>query len=198
MDIYEQLRADAAKKRQAAVQRARHEYQETLKQIDSLRSRIGYEAPPGRPKRQRSVRELVLDAMPKDRAFTFADISNRLKELEPNREFNQVSLRTLLRHMAAEGILDRISKNQAGRVLWAVKGAQIEADPYGSTPLTDVAESFLRDRGPMTPTELVVAIQESGYRPDANPRRLIAALRTTAQRYPERFLRGDDGRWSAG
>lgn len=195
-DLYEQLKREATKKRKAALQRARKEYYDTVRQIDALRSRLGYEVAAGLPKRQRTMRELVLKVMPTDRAFTFTDIHKLLCELEPHREFKEISLRTMLRHMATEGILDRISKNQAGRVLWAVKGADIPADPFGSKSLMDVAEIILRDRGPLTPTELVVAVQEAGYRDDANPRRLVAALRSSVRRYPGRF-NVNGGKWGA-
>lgn len=99
--------------------------------------------------------------------------------------------------MATKGIVDRITKNQSGRVLWAVKGANIAPCPFGPKPLTDIAEEMLQERGPMSPTELVVAIKETGYRPDASPQQLLATLRQSVRRYPARFAKGEDGRWSA-
>jgi hypothetical protein len=61
--------------------------------------------------------------------------------------------------------------------------------------LTDIAEKVLRESGPKHPTELVVAIQEMNYRPDTDPRRLVASLKNAARRYPGRFNVGADGRW---
>jgi hypothetical protein len=62
--------------------------------------------------------------------------------------------------------------------------------------LTNIAEQVLRERGPMTPTELVVMLQEQGYRATADPRRMVAALRNSVQRYAGRFSVALDGRWS--
>jgi hypothetical protein len=62
--------------------------------------------------------------------------------------------------------------------------------------LTDIMDEVLRERGPMSPTELVVMLQEQGYRADANPRRMVAALKNSVRRYPDRFAVGGDGRWS--
>jgi hypothetical protein len=68
----------------------------------------------------------------------------------------------------------------------------------GPRPLMEVAEIILREKGPLTMPELVVAIKAAGCRPEADPRRLLGALRQSVRRYPARFTAGDDGRWSAG
>ena len=53
----------------------------------------------------------------------------------------------------------------------AVAGVDVATSRFGPKPLTEVAEIILREREPLTPVELVVAIQDEGYRRDANPRR---------------------------
>lgn len=98
--------------------------------------------------------------------------------------------------MATEGHLDRTIKNQQGRVLWAVSGANTEPDLFGPTPLTDLAEQLLRERRPIMPTELVVVIQESGFRPDATSRQHLGA-KNSGSALSKRFPKDDDGRWSA-
>jgi hypothetical protein len=69
---------------------------------------------------------------------------------------------------------------------------------YGAKALTDIAEAekVLPERGPMSPVELVVTLQEQGYRADANPRRMVAALKNSVRRYSGHFSVGGDGRWS--
>lgn len=196
-DLYEQLKAEAAKKRQEATQRARREYQETLRQIEALRCRMGYDPPRKKPKRYRPIVELIADVMPRQKTFTFAEIHKLLTEAQPDREFNQLSVRTTLRQLSKQGMVKSVAKDQAGRVLWAAADAEIKTSPFGSKPLTEVAEIMLRERGPMQPVELVIAIQETGYRAEANPRRMVAALRSSVRRYPGRFTVGDDGKWSA-
>jgi hypothetical protein len=64
--------------------------------------------------------------------------------------------------------------------------------------LTEIAEQVLRERGPMSPVEVVVMLQVQGYRADANPRRMVAALKNSVRRYSGRFTVGGDGRWSVG
>jgi hypothetical protein len=197
MNLYEQLRAEARLQREIAVKRARAEYRESLKQIEALRLRLGSEspAPPGKRKR-RSVIELVAEVMPRQRTFTFADIHRSLNAAEPNRKFNEMSLRTTLGQLAERGMVKRISRNQTGQVLWAAAGSTVEVCPLGSKPLADLAEAILRERGPMAQAALVVALQESGYRSDASPRRLLGALRAAVNRHPGRFTVGADGRWA--
>jgi hypothetical protein len=176
MDAYHELRAKAARKRDGIIQRARKDYRDAIRQIDALRSRLDPNAPTAKPSRARTMIELVCDLIPRDKAFTFADVLVALKQAEPGRKFNELSVRTLLPKLETQGIIRRVSKNQAGRVEWAAAGAVIAENPYGAMALTDIAEQVLRERGSMTPTELVVMLQEQGYRATADPRRMVAAL----------------------
>lgn len=195
MDAYEQLKTQARQKRDAAVKRARVEYRDSLHRIDQLRATLGEDVPKGKASRRKPTIELICDLMPRDRAFTFADIHRALTEAEPGREFNQLSVRTLLPRLQEQGIIRRVTKNQSGRVLWAAVGAPVADCPFGGKALTEVAEIVLKECGPLTPVELVVAIQDRGYRADANPRQLVASLRNAVRRYPGRFQTGQDGRW---
>jgi hypothetical protein len=197
MDAYTELRCKAAQKRDKIIQRARADYHDLIREIDKLRSRLDPNAPAVKPKAKRTMIELVCDLMPRDKAFTFADIRQVLSEAEPGRKFNEMSIRTILPKLEAQGIIRRVSKNQSGRVEWAVAGITIPESPYGAMALTDIAEQVLRERGPMTPVELVVMLQEQGYRADADPRRMVAALKNSVRRYPGRFVVKTDGRWAA-
>jgi hypothetical protein len=195
MDAYEQLKSQARDKRDAAISRARTEYRDTLGRIDSLRSDLGEDVLAAKPQRTKPIIELIVELIPRNKGFTFADVHRALCDSEPGRQFNQLSVRTLLPKLEAQGIIRRVSKNQKGRVVWAAAGAKVQESPYGAMPLVDVAEHLLRESGPMTTVELVVAMQEHGHRADVNPRQLVAALRTSLRRYPGRFVRGGDGRW---
>jgi hypothetical protein len=197
MDAYEQLKEQARKKRDAALKRIRANYQATVAKIDALRTDLDGYAPAAKAKKAKPILEMVCDLMPRDRGFTFADIHRLLLEACPGREFNELTIRTLLPKLEAQGILRRVTKNQQGRVVWAAAGAVVQESPFGAMATTDVAELILRESGPMMPAELVVAIQDRGHRTDASPRQLLASLRTAVQRYPGRFLTGEDGRWTA-
>jgi len=198
MDPYEQLRNEARQTRDKAYSRIRDQYRDSLRRIESLRAHLGG-APTaiGKPRKGKSVVEMVCDLMPRDKGFTFADIHRLLQEANPGREFNQASIRTILPKLEAQGMIRRVTKNQRGHVVWAAAGVVIKESPFGAMALTDVAESILRECGPMTPVQLVVVMREKGHRADADPRKLVATLRQAVRRYPGRFTVETDGRWKA-
>lgn len=197
MDAYAQLQKQARKKRDAAIQRARVEYRDTLQRIHNLRDALGEAVEPTKRLQPKPIVELICDLMPRDRAFTFADVLRILRDAEPSREFNDPSIRSMLTQLDKRGIVRRVGTNQRGRVLWAAGDSKIEVEPYGQASLVDMAESMLQKHGPLKPAELVVAIRETGYRADADPHATMAAVRQLLRRYTKRFSRGDDGRWTA-
>ena len=197
MNAYEELHNLARQTRDKAISKARVEYRESVRQIDKLAIRLNGEVPRSRPaKEYGSIIEMVCELIPKDKPFTFADVHKALCDAEPGRAFNESSIRTILPKLELRGVIRRVSKNQSGRVLWAAVDADVPKSPYGAMALTDIAKKILRESGPKTPTELVVAIQEHGYRDDSDPRRMIASLKNAARRYPERFKTDDKGRWA--
>jgi hypothetical protein len=195
MDAYAALERQARKKRDAAISRARVEYRDTLQRIHNLRDALGESVEPDKRAKPKAIIELIQDLMPRDRAFMFADVLRILRDAEPNREFNDPSIRTMLAQLDKRGIVRRVGTNQRGRVLWVAGDSKIEAEPYGQASLVDMAETILQKYGPMRPAELVVAIRETGYRADADPHATMAVVRQLLRRYTKRFNRGGDGRW---
>jgi hypothetical protein len=195
MDAYSQLEKQARKKRDAAISRARVEYRDTLQRIHNLRDALGESIEPQKRAKPKPIVELVQELMPRDRAFTFADVLRILRDANPDREFSDPSIRSLLSNLDKKGIVRRVGSNQKGRVLWAAGDSKIEAEPYGQASLVDMAEAMLQKHGPLRPAELVVAIRETGYRADADPHATMAAVRQLLRRYTKRFSRGKDGRW---
>lgn len=195
MDAYSQLEKQARQKRDAAIARARVEYRDTLRRIHNLRDALGESIEPAKRSKPKPIVALVQDLMPRDRAFTFADMLRILRDAEPDREFSDPSLRSLLAQLDKRGVVRRVGSNQKGRVLWAAGDSKIEAAPYGQASLVDMAEAMLHKHGPLKPAELVVAIRETGYRADADPHATMAAVRQLLRRYTKRFKRGGDGRW---
>jgi len=196
MDAYAALEKQARKKRDAAIQRVRVEYRDTLQRIHNLRDALGESVEPDKRAKPKPIVELVQELMPRDRAFTFADVLRILRDAEPNREFNDPSIRSMLAQLDKRGIVCRVGTNQRGRVLWAAGDSKIEAEPYGQASLVDMAETILQKNGPMRPAELVVAIRETGYRADADPHATMAAVRQLLRRYTKWFKQGGDGRWT--
>ena len=62
--------------------------------------------------------------------------------------------------------------------------------------LPDIAETLLRERGPMTDDELLVVIRGFGYRADTHPRILLDSLQASLRRCTERFGEDSAGRWN--
>ncbi|HEY2414667.1 MAG TPA: hypothetical protein VGI40_20650, partial [Pirellulaceae bacterium] len=136
MDAYEQLRNQAAQKRDAAILLARKEYRNSLRRIDDLRNSLCGAQPVRKRSHCRPLIELMIESLPRDRAFTFSDVLESMEALESSRTFNETSVRTLLPKLETQGIIRRVSKNQAGRVEWAVAGITISESPYGAMALT--------------------------------------------------------------
>jgi hypothetical protein len=197
MDVYDQLMTLARRRRDADLEQVRADYRLAVRKIGELQFLLGNQPQAPKPKLSKPLLEVICDMMPKDRPFTFSEVIAAIAKAEPDRPLNESSIRTLLPRLADQGIIRRVGKNQAGRVEWAAAGTVTADNPYGAMALTEVAEIVLREHGPMTPAELVVNIRESGYRADADPRRMVASLRQSVRRYPGRFEVGDDGRWSA-
>lgn len=197
MDPYAAIQRQAAKKRDAAIARARDEYRETCQRIYNLRESLGIAEVPKAPK-LKPIIELIQELIPRDQPFTFADMLRLLRDAEPGRVFFDPSIRSMLALLNKRGVVRKVGTDQRGRVLWAASDAKIEESEFGQAALVDVAEAMLQKHGPMMPAELVVCIRETGYRADADPHATMAAVRQLLRRYTARFKRGEDGRWSVG
>lgn len=194
MDAYDTLRKQAVEKRDTAIVAARAEYRRSLQQIDDLCHSLGGDAPKPSKSKAQPVLELICALIP-DRAFTVGEMVEMLRDAAPDRTFNVPTIRTFFPRLAEQGIIRKVSRSVGGQVLWAAADSDVDENPYRAMPMTDMAEQVLRECGPMRLHELVVAMQESGYRPDAEPRRLAASFRWSAKNSPDRFSRGEDGRW---
>lgn len=195
MDAYDQLRQQARKKRDAVIMSARRECRDSIRKIDAISRRLSQAALKRRAKPGQPIIEMICDLIPQDRTFTFGEIVEQLQDADPGRDFNVPSLRTFFQKLRDRGIIRRVSKVDGGCVLWAATGHVIPDGPFGAMSLVDVAELVLRDAGPLWPTELVLTIQERGYRTDADPRKLLNSLQTSLKRNRERFVCDEDRRW---
>lgn len=151
MNPFTALQKQAARKRDAAVARARAEYQDTCQRIQNLRDALGEPDVLPEPTKLKPIIELIQELIPRDRAFTFADVLSLLRAAEPTREFNDPSIRSMIAVLGKRGVVRRVATNQKGRVLWAAADAKIDESPFGLAPLVDVAEAMLHKHGPMKP-----------------------------------------------
>lgn len=61
----------------------------------------------------------------------------------------------------------------------------------------DVAESVLRESGPLSLVELTLAVMARGHRSTDDPRTVSRAISNGLGYRKERFSRDEDGRWTA-
>lgn len=148
--------------------------------------------------RSRTASELVREYMPRDRQFTIAEIREKLSEVEPDRRFNRDTLKTTFANLRRLGAIRPIKRVGKGQVLWEATEATPPEPPFSSLQLPDAAALILGEAGPLRPVEIVVALQERGYRRDANPRILANSLLAALRRCSRRFSCGEDGRWGLG
>lgn len=194
MSPFDALRKQAVEKRDTAIVAARAEYRQSLQQIENLCHSLGGDAPRPSKSKARPILELICALIP-DRAFTVGEMVEMLRDAHSDRTFNVPTIRTFFPRLAEQGIIRKVSRSVGGQVLWAAVGADVDENPFRAMPMTDMAEQVLRECGPLRLHELVVAMQDRGYRPDAEPRRLAASLRWSAKNSQDRFTRGEDGRW---
>jgi hypothetical protein len=204
-DAYEQLRAAARRKRDVAIAEVRKVYRRELEAIQRIKDSLyeedhGNRKKPGpKPRvggpRTRTAPELVKEYMPRDRQFTIAEIREKLLEVEPTRRFYRASLRTTFANLKREGAIRRVKRISKGQVLWECVATAPTVTPLAAMLLPEAVEVILGECGPLRPVEIVLALQERGYRREANPKILANSLQSTLRRCAGRFTLGDDGRW---
>jgi hypothetical protein len=199
MDPFKILRQQAATKRDAAVKAARAEYRNSCRLIDELAQSLPVKPATVRRRNGRQpIIELIADVMPKDKAFTIRDIMEGLRLAHPLREFHEPTVRTFFSRLIEQGMIRKLRKGDRGFILWAAAGSQLADDgPLSALSIADATETVLRSRGPLKATELVVAIQEQGYRSGANPRKLLNSLKQAYKRNGHRFAIAADGKWAS-
>jgi hypothetical protein len=198
MDALEQLRKQAAQTRDDAIKAAREEYQRNLKTIAELGLRLGHRVKTTRgTPAKRIIADLIVDYMPKDRPFSLRDVVAILRKACPGRQFQEATIRTTFQRLIDENRVRKVRKADHGFMLWAAPECPIEDDgPMATMSLPDAAAHVLRERGPMRPVEIVLAVQELGYRADGNRRTMLVGLSQALKRHSGRFSLGVDGRWS--
>ena len=195
MDTFQRLRKQAVTKRDNAIKAARAEYRATMARITFLQRRLGGKDPekPRRRTKHQPLNELIVAMLPRDRLFTIGEVTKLIQQAEPERNVREATVRAFFQEFNRQGTIRRVRRaNQ--RVLWAVADYAAPLTEFAAKPLTVVAEHILRERGPMTATELVVEMQDRGHRSDADPRLLLDSVGAVLRRNPGRFT-AKNGRW---
>lgn len=204
MNAYDQLRQAARNKRDAAIREIRAEYRRELLAIQKLRvslegETVGKRGPkPSLGIKRRTIVSLVQEYMPRDRQFTVTEMREILLEVEPDRRFYRATLKTTFANLRRQGDIKPVKRIGKGQVLWQAMAATPPETPLSAMQLPDAVALVLGECGPLRPVEIVVALQERGYRREANPRILANSLQAALKRCSGRFACGEDGRWGLG
>jgi hypothetical protein len=172
------LREQAATKRDDAIKAARDEFTQTLRLIDDLGERLFYDHRSAADKpAKRPIIDLIVDAMPKSRPFQLREVLAKLRKAYPKRNFHEPTIRTLFKRLSDQGLIRKLSKGDRGFILWAASQCPVaDGGPLATCSLPDVAEQVLRESGPLRAVEVILAVHERGYRPDADQRALLQNL----------------------
>jgi hypothetical protein len=193
MDAFEALRHQAAQKRDAIIKAARAEFWRTAQAITVLRYRLDRNTPKRSGPKPKALMALLCETIPRDRLFTIAEVIELLAEADPERHIHVRTIRPYFQRMEKKGLVRPIRRGPNG-IVWAAADCPVTPDPHGTRTLPEVAADTLREFGPLTAVELVLALQARGYRTDANPRTLYAAIKTSLRRNKQ--FRQDGGKWT--
>lgn len=193
MDAFNALRRQAELRRNQAIKDARRKCREMFGWINALERQLT----PPEPTKPESNRQffcgILCRVMPKNREFTCNELTALAKEAAPARRFTRETVRSSLAYLELAGRVRRTRKIKAS-VLWAAPEFIAKPNPYGVRTIADVAEEVLRGRGALPILDLLVAIRESGYRADDDPRMVKRAL--AAALYRNQQFRRDGKRWT--
>lgn len=196
VDPYTLLRQQAAEKRDRIISLARDEYRRVIEEIEVLRQELeGTSVTQRIADGNSSIVKTICNLMPKDKAFTLADIADAVRQAHPARKFRTLTLRRFLQQMEKTGIVSKIGRNDHGQSLWAASRQPVIECSRGQLVMIDLAEEILRECGPLAPIALAEKIQARGYRPNSDPRRLVGWLRRAMKKYPGRIVQTENGHW---
>lgn len=148
MNEKSKLRAAAKERFDAAIAKAKADYDAELARIDKLHP---------------SLFACVKDAVPHDRLFTIEDIVAALKSRHPGRDWKRQSVVVYVSQMASDGLIRRIRKpGGKDAAVYASTEYEGELPPFYGMTLREIVASMLAERN-MNATELTVAILEAGY-----------------------------------
>src|SRR5829696_6312718 len=100
MDVLKGLCEQAARKRDKAIQAARNDYRDSLKEIDQLGMRLNLDVRTTRgARRKKTIYNLIIEHMPKDRVFALRDVLPILRKAEPYRQFIEATVRTTFKRI---------------------------------------------------------------------------------------------------
>jgi hypothetical protein len=163
----------ARAKRDRAIAKARHDYQDTIRRIHQR----AYGKLIRQRKRGAQRLGLLIDSVvPRHREFTIADIIAALTEIDPRRYWHANSVGNHLTMLRKRGVIRRTRRHRPTEPSRYVHvDAPVPLRILEDMTLREVALA-VRGNRTMTLTELTVAIREAGYDTKMNGKRLRDAL----------------------
>jgi hypothetical protein len=196
---YEELRRQAAAKRDKIIQHAKQEYRVAVRRIRALHQLVTGEAYPAirppRRARDRTLADMLVEVLPKNRPFTVADACELVYADPLGCKYKETSIRAQFPVLAGRGLIHKIGR-RSGHVLWARNECEVDVCPFGSLTLPEIAEQLIAEHGPMRMMEIVVRMKERGYRPQEPNQTTYNILRRSMTRISGRFVRDEAGRWA--
>lgn len=175
MDAFETLRRQAVERRNTAIKDARKKCQEIIRWVDRLERQL-VPPPPTNPEQKRAALcDILCGLMPTDREFTTAELFALAKKAHPYRRLSLDKVRASLNYLEEN---DRVRRRRLvdATVMWSGPEYVEQVRTWNAPTCAKVAEKVLRERGPMRSLDLLVAIMESGFRADDDPRKVKSAL----------------------
>lgn len=177
MNAFENLRKIAVAKRDKAFKHARDEYNDTIRKIAELESKLtGSRIRPKSKMDNGTLPDIIFHAAPANRPFSIEDACGFIRAADPDRKFTKASVNTTVNRMKNEGVLKHIAaakgKNQVA--LYAL--ADADCQPQQKL-LIDWAHQILEsNEGPMKAVEIMVAMTENGYEMQSPPAKCVKRL----------------------
>ena len=180
MKAIQQLKQEAALKRDALIDAAKAEYNETIQKISEIETRlVGKQRRRGSRRDKIRLVDLIFDHLPNDRPFSFADVEGILEANSRGRNFAKSSINVTVNRMLKAGDIKRVRHSKPGQpALFALPDVQV-------SEAKTLVEWAMEIDGwkEMEPVELMVRMTENGYELENDPNQAVASLKREISKY---------------
>jgi hypothetical protein len=162
------LRTQARQRRDKEIAHARAEYQANLSQIAELEQRLLGRISPKQMKLSAAVEHVI----PRDEPFTVPDLMHSLEGLDPSRVWRKTSVHRHVTQLRELGLVRRVKRAKVNE-----PASYVRCEGPGK-PEPAIRDKTLRQvlvetvKRPMFIAEVVMAVQEAGYKTTMIPANL--------------------------
>jgi hypothetical protein len=157
MDEFMRLRAAARRRRDSEIDKARQDYETSLKRIAELEQRLL-----GKPdKDQVPMSAAIEQVIPREAEFTIIDVMHALEAKDTSRIWKKVSVGRYITNLREKGLIRRVKRAKANaHAAYVRTNGRQEPDARDKTLRQIITEAVTR---PMYIAEVCVAVREAGY-----------------------------------